>query len=180
MLIENPHITKKELDNMLKKIGYISDEADYTDNKIKILKNEIENVQINEALEIIMNSRKINSKLNQAGMSETYKYYKAVFRILLHEKLGKEIFQFQVKSKKNENNDYNYSFCIYSKDPKTQEKKVYLYSEKNKRMLECDLETLGNLQKDGLTFGRTGREEGVKILEKTLYKMEKEKKEEEK
>ena len=174
------NITKKELDNMLKKIGYISDEADYTDNKIKILKNEIENVQINEALEIIMNSRKINSKLNQAGMSETYKYYKAVFRILLHEKLGKEIFQFQVKSKKNENNDYKYSFCIYSKDPKTQEKKVYLYSEKNKRMLECDLETLGNLQKDGLTFGRTGREEGVKILEKTLYKMEKEKKEEEK
>ncbi len=67
-------------------------------------------------------------------------------------------------------------FAYIRKNPKTQEKKVYLYSEKNKRMLECDLETLGNLQKDGLTFGRTGREEGVKILEKTLYKMEKEKK----
>lgn len=182
MRIENFNYLKEEkmpnrvLDEMLKEIGYVEKETDYKNDKIKSAKQQIYGENIPEILKQIIKNEDISEGIENAGIIEAYRYYKSVFKILLPEHIGEDVFQFQVKSPKKESDEYQYSFCIYGLDRKTKETKIFLYSEKNRQMLECDTDTLNKMQKNGLILGRTEKEAGVKILKRVIAKQQKNRK----
>lgn len=128
---------------------------------------------IPEILNQIIKNEDISEGIKNAGIIEAHRYYKLVFKMLLPEKLREYIHQFQVRTPKKDSDEYQYSFCIYGIDRKTKETKIFLYSEKNKQMLECDADTLMQMEQDGLILGRTEKETDVKILKKAIAKQQK-------
>lgn len=174
-LYEWDQMSEYDMDELLKEVGYIEKENDYKDETIQNIREEICGKNIPEILNQIMKNEEIAEGIENAGIIEAYRYYKSVFKMLLPEKLREYIHQFQVRTPKKDSDEYQYSFCIYGIDKKTKETKIFLYSEKNKQMLECDVDTLMQMEKDGLILGRTEKETDVKILKKAITKQQKKK-----
>ena len=162
-------IDRDDLTNMLIEIGYIKNKDDYRDEKVGEVRKRIKELSVNDTLKVVLDSPEIYAG-NEMGEVEAYKYYYATLKTLMSEEFGKNVYQFICSRKVKGQEVPDYSFGIYSKDNETESHQIYLYSKKEGRMLECDLETLVKLEDDGLKIGRNDVEKSVKGLKKAMKK----------
>lgn len=162
---------ESKLTEMLIEIGYIKEESDYRNDKIEKVKERVKGLEANEALETILKSEEIYENMEQIGVVEAYKYYKAVIKIAMteNENLQDKIYSFHCHKKENKE-EMKYTICMYSQGKQNDDIKLYLFSAKEGRFLECDLLKLEQLQKEGLVLGKTGRENGIRKLKKIIEK----------
>lgn len=162
-------IDSNDLTNMLIEIGYINSKDGYRDERVEEARKKVQGLSANEALKVILNSPEIYAG-NEMEEVEAYKYYYATLKTLMSEEIGKNVYQFICSRKVKGQEVPDYSFGIYSKDNDTESYQIYLYSKKEGRMLECDLETLIKLEDEGLKIGRNDVEKSVKWLKKAMKK----------
>ena len=157
-------LTEEELTNMLKDIGYINSEEDYKNKKIDNLQKQIEGKSLKEILEIILNSDILKMD-NEFGIAEIDWRVKNIIRAVIPQNIRKDkIHQFECSKKIGENKEYSICINVEEKD----ELDMYLYSIKNKRFMKCDLDKIEELRKQGLQLGKTGKEAGVKIINRKI------------
>lgn len=173
----NDVINPEDLTNMLIKLGYIKSKEDYRDEKVEKIKERIEGLSIDEAVDVILNSPEIYDG-NAIENVEAYKYYYSTLKTLLPKDFGKRVYQF-VCSKKTEGGDkVDYTFGIYTTDRKgIGDIRIYLYSKREGRLLGCDLENLIKLEDEGLRIGRNDAERPVKGLKKAIKAVRRKQKE---
>ena len=156
-----------ELTKMLIEIGYIENENDYRDKKIEKIMDDLGNLEdldANKTLEKILMNENAYKGMQNIGIVEAYRYYSILLKKVKAKKdFSNLIYSFHCKNQKGE-----YTICMYSTDEKMKQVQVYLFSRKEGRFLPCDLNTLEELKKQGMTFGKTGRENGIKKLEKII------------
>lgn len=167
-------IEEPELTQMLIELGYIKDEQEYRDERIEKVKKQVEGLSSIEALDIILKSKEIYEGMEGIGTVEADKYYKTVLKKIRKDELGDTINRFECYKENPETKKRSYTLCICSKDLKQDIIRTYLFSSKEGRYLECDIATIGELQEEGLILGKTGRERGIKDIQKAIKK-EKEK-----
>lgn len=161
-------LSSEELTNMLIDIGYINSREDYRDEKIERVKREIEGLNLNEDLEMVLNSPEIYDVNEEMGVVEAYKYYYAILKTLFSYRLGNEVFLFRCSKKTEKDEIPDFSFGIYGDVSDLESSQVYLYSKGQKRMLPCDLETLTKLEDDGLKIGMNNAERAVEDLKNAM------------
>ena len=150
------------LTDYLMSVGYIFDSQDYRNNKVKDIKKKIRFLSAKEALANIVGSDEVYKGIEGIDVSEAYIYYKETLAQLLDRKRFREIYRFPCYVL-DQNKEPRYStFCFFADTGNYRNLVPYLYSTKYGRMLVCDLDTLGNLQDEGLHFGssqfsRSGR-----------------------
>lgn len=164
----NDFIDPDELTKMLIEIGYINSISDYRDEKIENVKKGIKGLDIKEAVGVIMNSPEIYEAAKLSSV-EAYKYYHSTLKTLLPDEIGRRIYQFLCSKKVEGSETPYYSFGIYTTNRRGNvDTETYLYSQKEGRMLGCDLEKLSELEEKGLKIGRNDAETASKILKKAM------------
>ena len=170
-------ISDEKLTDMLVEIGYIRSKDDYRDEKIKKIKNKIEGLDLNEAVRTILNSPEIYEVNENLGEVEAFKYYYNILKMLKPDELGKNLFQFKCSKKIEGQEQPEYSFGIYSNAKDIEDLQIYLYSKKKRRLLECDLNKLAELEDNGLQIGRNKVGKATRQLYKFIKIRKRERKE---
>lgn len=153
-----------------KKIGYIKSEMDYRNNTIESLKSTVKDKTSIETLDIILSDNTINNFETKLSTVERCKYYNSVLFQTAHKYINKKIFAFNCYKQK-EDGDKDYTMCIYSKEK--DDIAVYLFTHRLNRFAKVDLQKLNDLIDEGLFLGISGKEYGVKYLQKILKKTNK-------
>lgn len=173
----NDVIKPEDLTNMLIELGYINCKDDYRDEKVESVRERIEGLSIDEAVEVILNSPEIYDG-NIIGNVEAYKYYYSTLKTLLPNDFGKRVYQFTCSRKVEGEEKVDYTFGIYTTDRKRLgDIKTYLYSKKEGRLLECDIENLIKLEDEGLKIGKNDAERSAKGLKKAIKAIRRKQKE---
>lgn len=145
-------------------LGYISSEKDYRDNAIVKAKITIERLDDREALAYVMGDDEIFRGMSGIETSEAYRFYKAVRQEVFRSGRNKEIYQIPCYRVGKNRETKDFTFCIFADTGNYRTVVPYLYSIKQGRMLYCDLETLGELQRNGLQFGNSKFSTGGKKI----------------
>ena len=133
------------------------------------MKDEIKFLNVNDALDKIVKDKDVYEN-NNAEIVEARKfYYKTILMKLMPQYLKKKVFL--INCYRENNGKREYTMCLYSKEK--DDLKIYLYSNERKRFLEVEPEQMQNLENEGLVLGNYPKEMGVKLLKKSLKKIEK-------
>lgn len=139
-------LTQNEIDNIMCKIGYINNKSEYTDVYLEKLKKDLIGLTTKQKLDIIFNDEKI-TKLAQKlkGSVEIYRFYRRIikdFTTKTEEEnktndYGKNVFCFGSYLKHNNINKY--TICIYYRNLEEKDKKIWIWSKKEKKMVDISL-----------------------------------------
>ncbi len=154
---------QKALTKMLIEIGYIKDEKEYKNREVTHLMQLVQGKNAHEALEIILEDDNLYVNNEDMESVELNKYYKAVLEKVVPVFYKNKIFAFNCYREK-ENKEREYTLCIYSYEKNII--KPYIYSNKNRRFVKVNIETLKKLKEQGLVFGSIKEELGARQLEK--------------
>lgn len=146
-------ITAEDLTNMLIDIGYIKDEEDYRDCIIRKVKKELEGEDAIKALNEVVKNKEICEGLKGLEASEAFKYYYVAIKNILGRKRMGGYYQFACNLRKNNKPTNKYTFCVYLDTNNWSTIKPYFYSEKEGKLIPCDLENIEELEKQGLHLG---------------------------
>ena len=149
-------------------LGYISSEKDYRDNAIVKTKIAIERLADREALAYVMGNDEIFEGMSGIETSEAYRFYRAVRMEVFYNERDKKIYQIPCYRVGKNRETRDFTFCIFSDTGNYRTVIPYLYSIKQGRMLYCDLETLGELQKSGLQLGNSKFSRGGRKIKKYI------------
>lgn len=172
-------ISPEELTKMLIEIGYIKNGKDYQDDVIAKLASELKDENnVAAQMKRILENRKIYEATKNAGVIEARQYYDSVLQTIIpRSKLSAEAYEiksFMCRKKKNKD-DYDYTFGICGIDKATDDVQVYIYSAKEKRPLNCDMETLKRLKENGLILGKSEKDRTAGYINKQIAKATKKK-----
>lgn len=162
--------SSEELTQMLMEMGYISDKEDYQDAKIEAVKKDIQGMDVASSIKFISNDERIYGGLENLGEVEADRYYKGIIATMFSGVERGKVSQIKCYKKTNEEEKYSFILFVKGKEPK-----FYIYSPKNKRLIECDIETLADLEDRGLQIGKKHKKGNEKTLDK-LIKKERERK----
>lgn len=150
-------LTNEEVNNTMKKIGYINNESDYFEEYCqKLYSTKLDGKSLKDKLNIIFDDKEILSKANKLSASvEVYRFYRLILKKLTKQEntdvtsheFNKNIYLFGVVLKDAKNKKY--SVCAYMKYKEQNEKKVWLYSNNLKRMVEATPIELNYYRKTG-------------------------------
>lgn len=168
-------ISEEKLIQMLIDLGYVKSKEDFRDNKLERLKRKIEDLSLDEALKVVLESKETFEGMESVEPSEAYKYYNAV-RVLIFE--SEKIYQFPCFFKDKRGKKIGYTFCIYADTGDYRKVMPYLYSKKRGRMLPTSLELLGDLESQGLQLGKNKVLKKVRKMERYIRQYQKDREEE--
>lgn len=141
-------LSQDEIDNIMQKIGYIIKTSDYTDEYIKDLEMNLNNLPIEQQLECIFNDKRITELArNLKGNVERYRFYRRIIKDVTSknenkkEEYGESIFCFGGVLR-NKNKKRKYTTCVYYKTQEPKNGKVWIWSANEKRMEEVPLKYL--------------------------------------
>ena len=159
-------LSDDEIYKIQKEMGFVNDETEYMDEKIKKLGEELTHTEPQKILEKILKNEEIGEFNSRLEYSEFYKYYRMLIRELTPNINGLDINYFSCYKKVNNTNKKEYSMCAYSayKD----EVNVFLFSNKTNTFIPVDLETLSQLETQGLYLGTRKNDDRVKFLTKCM------------
>ena len=157
--------SEEELTKMLIEVRYINSKEDYRDAKLDSVKRDIQGMDVDTSIKFISSDERVYGGLENLGEVEADRYYKGIVATMFSGKDRGKITQMKCY-KKTENGD-KYSFLLFVNGKKPS---VYLYSPKSKRIVECSLETLTELEDEGLQIGKKQKRGNEKMLDKILKK----------
>jgi len=140
-------LSQNEINDIMCKIGYINDKSDYTDVYIEETAKKLEGLTTKEKLDEIFNDEKITQMAQKLkGSVEIYRFYRRVIKecttkIEYENKTndyGKNVFFFGCYLK-NKNNDKKYTTCVYYRNLEEKDKKIWIWSKKEQRMVDITL-----------------------------------------
>lgn len=157
--------SEEDLTKMLIEIGYISGKDDYRDARLKTVKEDIQGLDVASSVNFISNDERVYGGLESLGEVEANRYYKGIIAIMFSGTDKGNVSQIKCYQKMGDREKYTFLLFIKSKEPI-----VYVYSPKNKRLIQCGIETLVNLEDEGLQIGGKQKKGNEKILEKLIKK----------
>lgn len=168
-------VSQEEIFNMQKEMGYIKNEDEYRNTVIEKLLDETEGLPSDKLLERLLTDKSINRFDSKIEYMEFYKYYTLLLRMIesKHKLKNSNIHSFSCYRNRTNSEGRDYSMCIYAIN--NDKPKIYLSSNKNNGFMEVDLDTLNELESNGLFLGFKPDENGVNLLRKYLNRRKKEK-----
>lgn len=158
------NLTQEELTDMLIEVGYISNEEEYMDEEHTKLQDRLSGKKANDVVSILI--EEINNEIKDKenfGITEVTRYTKHLIKKCVPENIRENnIFKFPCLDEKSG----EYTFLIYSEEK--DENEIYIYSPKHNKYLECDFNTIKKLKNDGLQIGITGKEKGIKKINRQI------------
>ena len=148
--VQLSQLSQNEIDDIMCKIGYIKDKSDYTDFYLEQLAEHIKELTTKEKLNIIFNDEKITQIAQKLkGSVEIYRFYRRIIKEFTTKEeggrekndYGKNVFCFgsYLRSKCNKK---KYTVCVFyrnSEDSEDNDKKIWMWSKKGKKMIEISL-----------------------------------------
>ncbi len=165
--------TLKDID---KTINYI--DSDYNDKIISETREELANyTTLHDKLKHVLGKQNLwqNNSENMGHMevrAYTRRILNELFPYEFKESRKREIFYINCKKNPTLNDTENskYTSCIFSHAKKSKDYDVYLYSPKSKQYIDCPLDKLKKLEKDGLQLG-VSKDEVPQNLKQELKKI---------
>lgn len=147
------------LKNIDKTINYI--DSDYNDKIISDTKEELSNyMTLHDKLKYVLSKQELwqNNSAHMGHMeirAYTRRILNELFPYEFKESRKREIFYINcLKDLSSDNNEnIKYTSCIFSHAKKSKDYDVYLYSPKNNQYINCPLDKLKELEKNGLKLG---------------------------
>lgn len=143
-------ITFEDLTKMLIEVGYIRDGDDYRDCEIRRIQEELEGLGAVDALSKVVENKEVYKGLKGLEPSEAYKYYYSIIKTILGKKRLGGYYQFACELRKDNKPANKYTFCVFLDTNDWHTIKPYFYSQKEGRLIPCDLERIKELEKQGL------------------------------
>lgn len=112
-----------------KKINYINDEKDYTDEEIKALKQNCQGKSPTEISKIIINNQAVNNLPTDMGYVERSKYYIGLFRLCMPRKNFDIVHCYRYDKNEDEEQDKKYKMILSVYDRRNT-LATYTFSEK--------------------------------------------------
>ncbi len=162
----NPHskeFSEEKLTKMLVEIGYIDSKEDYRDVRLEVVKQDIQGMDVASGVKFISNDKRVYGGLENLSEVEADRYYKGIIATMFSEKDKGKISQIKCYKKTDNGDKYSFLLFVNGKEPE-----VYVYSPKSKRLIQCDIDTLANLEDEGLQIGKKQKRGAEKTLEKLL------------
>ena len=153
-------ISSEEVERADRNIGYPNKSGKYTDEVIYSAITGLSGLPLTERIERFVKNEDIINLSKNMGYVQQYSFYHKMLNRIAENEFSKKLFIIPCKTNKGE-----YTSCIFVKD---KDEKVYLYSNKHARFLNVAIEKLPMLQEEGLTLGIRGKENGLKLLRKTI------------
>lgn len=145
--VQLSQLSQNEIDDIMCKIGYINDKSDYTDFYLEQLAKKIKDLTTKEKLNVIFNDEKITQIAQKLkGSVEIYRFYRRIIKDFTTKEegerktndYGKNVFCFgsYLKSKSNKK---KYTVCVFYRNSEDNDKKIWMWSKKGKKMIEISL-----------------------------------------
>lgn len=161
---------KVENEKIDKKIGYIKNENDYTDNILEKIKSQTANTDLENSIDYIIQNKELKNRISKnVKHIENTKILKKILKTVKPNDYGKRLYLFDCYSEKTKNN-MKYSPCITIHENQKSIPIPYIYSYKNKTMIKLSFEELDKIVNDGLKIGMNKNIKGANILKKSLKK----------
>lgn len=160
--------SEEELTKMLIEVRYINSKEDYRDAKLDSVKRDIQGMDVDTSIKFISSDERVYGGLENLGEVEADRYYKGIIATMFSGKDRGKITQIKCyKKTENGDNGDKYSFLLFVNGKKPS---VYLYLPKSKRLAQCSLESLKDLEDEGLQIGKKQKRGNEKMLDKILKK----------
>lgn len=157
-------ISEEELERIDRKLGYISEEIDYTDNYLWMLKKAVSTgADIKTKMELILSSAIQYKDISEMKIVERTKYYLWLLQQCLKPEEYSKVSEgaFYRERKEEGETIREYTSCISADEGKDNYQR-YLFSEKENKYLEITEETLTKFMEEGLTPTISCRIVGIK------------------
>ena len=142
-------VSEEQLKIIDRKIGYIGENSDYTENYFYMLKKAVSgNIPIKQKIEFILNNINVYTDINNMGYVERKSYYIHFISKFINEKEKNKINYYDCYQMST--GPKQYQFCVVVN--MIPENIVFLYSPESKTFNEISLEELANLVKNGLVI----------------------------
>ena len=160
---ENTNEEQINIDEILRKLGYIPENGEYTDKYCNMFLKE-DSLTRSEIVKRIIDDSLIQQRCETSGVSELYRTYRNIFRKVCE---FENVFVIPCYSDIEEGKR-KYSICVYfDEDEKS---KIWIYSNRQKAFQEINKESLGFFREKGLKFVTMLDGEGLR-LQRAVGKM---------
>lgn len=137
---------QEKIDLILRKIGYIGEGEQYTDELCKDIIDSSEDCSEAERVRKIIEDPIIQSRFNKSRISELYRAYRKILKYMVN--FENTVVMPCYVEKEFEKRQY--SLCIYTETKN--DTGIWIYSRKSNKMERIDLETMKFFVEKGLTF----------------------------
>ncbi len=162
-------LSEEKIDEIMRKIGTISDDKGYTEDYCRQQKSNIgKNITTTEIVKSVFTDNRLNEEVKKTSVGETFKFYRKVFEIYigkdrpderieastLFQTYKEKLFIFPCNIVKGKIS--RYTICAYTFENKDITS-IYLLSRTDKSMLPVTLEELKYFENEGLRIGITSK-----------------------
>lgn len=148
--VQLSELSQNEIDDIMLKIGYINNKSDYINSYLEKLAKDLEGLTTKEKLDVIFNDEKITKSAQKLkGSVEIYRFYRKIIKDFTTKQeegkqtneYGKSVFCFG-SYLKNKNYKKKYTTCVYYRNIEEKDKKIWIWSKKEQRMVNIRLPEL--------------------------------------
>ena len=128
---ELTELSQEEIDNIMKRIGYIKDESDYLENYIETLNLDNIDISLEQKIEKIFSDKEISKKVSNLNSSvDIYRFYRRIVKEYVTKTKEFNLFGGYSKNKKDKR---KYTIMAYTN--KDEMKRFWIWSNKQKKMV---------------------------------------------
>lgn len=165
-------LTEEEIFKLHKACGYVNKKEDYMDEKIEILAARLRGLPPDQLLDELLRDKDVNKLQEDIGYIEFFKYYTKLIKKVAPMYDNKEIKYLNCYRRKDvgkRKTEKDYLMCIYAEC--NNELSIYLFNQAEKCFQKVDLETMENLERQGLILGKSQDEKGLIRLREYMSKI---------
>ena len=138
-------------------------------------------MDVHDGLKQILEDERVTQGTDFKGHVEVREYYGHILKTLLKRYYGRKAYLFTCyrdrETENEEENQREYTMCAFSYDKN--QCIPYIYSIKERKFIEIDIDKLIELQEDGLVLGSSNKADGVGLIKRIIARRKKEKLKEE-
>ena len=143
-------IEEEQLKEIDKKIGYIAENSDYTENYFYLLQKALNNkIPFQEKIAFILSNVNVYTNITKMGYVERKNYYYHFILKFITEKEKNKIHFIDCYQMKNGPKEYQLCIVVESANHNCV---IYIYSNELHKFIEYSLEEVSNFVKEGLVF----------------------------